>query len=96
MWLAPLRPGGSWLALKVLPLAIALPGIARGGRTTLKLWSMLILAYLCEGLVRATSDKGLSAQLAIAESVLAAVAFGAILLVFRPPSEPGRATGPRR
>ena len=28
--LAPLRPGGSWLALKALPLALLLPGVARG------------------------------------------------------------------
>ncbi|HWS75261.1 MAG TPA: DUF2069 domain-containing protein, partial [Quisquiliibacterium sp.] len=29
LWLAPLKPGGSMLALKVVPLALALPGIAR-------------------------------------------------------------------
>ena len=29
LWLAPLRPGGSWLALKVLPLLLPLPGLLR-------------------------------------------------------------------
>ncbi len=29
LWLAPLRPGGSWLALKVLPLTLALPGVLK-------------------------------------------------------------------
>ena len=32
IWLAPIRQGGSWLALKALPLAIALPGLFRGER----------------------------------------------------------------
>src|SRR5690606_23309373 len=30
LWIAPLRPGGSWLALKVLPLLWIAPGITRG------------------------------------------------------------------
>jgi uncharacterized membrane protein len=80
LWLAPLRPGGSWLVLKVLPLLLALPGIHHARPSSLKLWSMMILAYLCEGLVRAVSDHGLSAQLAMLETTLSALAFGAILL----------------
>ena len=101
IWLAPLRPGGSWLVLKVVPLAVALPGIVSGRGRSLKLWSMLILMYLCEGLVRAVSDKGLSAQLALLETVLAAIAFLTILvavkrLVQAPPasaSQPALAPG---
>jgi uncharacterized membrane protein len=80
LWLAPLRPGGSWLVLKVLPLLVALPGIHRARSASLKLWSMMILAYVCEGLVRAVSDQGVSAQLAMLETALSALAFGAILL----------------
>ena len=79
LWLAPLRPGGSMLALKVLPLALALPGIVRGRLRTYQWWSMGVLAYLCEGVVRATSDRGTSALLAIVEVALACVAFAAIL-----------------
>ena len=29
LWLAPLRPGGSWLVLKVLPLCVPLAGLLR-------------------------------------------------------------------
>ncbi|HRA63422.1 MAG TPA: DUF2069 domain-containing protein, partial [Burkholderiaceae bacterium] len=29
LWLAPLRPGGSWLAVKVLPLCIPLAGLLK-------------------------------------------------------------------
>ena len=36
LWLAPLRPGGSWLVLKLLPLLAALMGVLRGRRYTLQ------------------------------------------------------------
>ena len=34
LWLAPLRPGGSWLVLKALPLLAPLMGILKGRRYT--------------------------------------------------------------
>ena len=83
LWWAPLRPGGSWLALKALPLAIALPGLARANARTYRWGSMLILAYLCEGSVRMLSDRGMGAQLALIEFGLAALAFGLILQYMR-------------
>lgn len=73
--LAPLRPGGSWMALKSLPLLLPLFGILNGRRYTYQWASMLILAYLAEGIARAFSDNGLSAALALAEAVLALVFF---------------------
>lgn len=79
VWLAPVRPGGTSLALKVLPLVIGLPGIARGRIRAYQAWSMGILLYLCEGLVRAMSDQGLSARLAVVEIALSVVAFTALL-----------------
>jgi uncharacterized membrane protein len=82
LWLAPLRPGGSLLALKVLPLLAPLFGVLRGKPYTYQWSSMLILAYFTEGVVRAWSDRGLSAQLALAQTVLALVFFaGAIIYV---------------
>lgn len=82
-WLAPLRPGGSALSLKVLPLVFALPSLVRGRVRTYQWWSMLVLAYLAEGLVRATSDRGPSVPLAIIEVGLATLAFTGILLYVR-------------
>jgi uncharacterized membrane protein len=79
IWLAPLRPGGSLLALKALPLAAALPALWRGGLRAYQWWSMLILGYLCLGVVRGVSDRGLSAALGWAEAALSAAAFVAIL-----------------
>jgi len=70
LWLAPLRPGGSLVALKALPLLLPLRGIAAGRRYTYQWSSMLILAYFAEGVTRAWSDAGLSQKLALAELAL--------------------------
>jgi len=77
LWLAPLRPGGSLLALKALPLALPLAGILKGKRYTYQWSSMLILAYVAEGATRAWSDKGLSQTLAFGEVLLSLVFFAA-------------------
>ena len=79
LWLAPLRPGGSMLALKALPLLLPLFGILRGNRYTHQWTSMLALAYVTEGLVRAVSDQGMSQGLAVAETVLAMLLFAGCL-----------------
>ncbi len=83
LWLAPLRPGGSWLALKALPLLAPLFGILHGRRYTYQWSSLLIQIYLLEGLTRATSDGGMMQILAIIETVLALVFFVATLVFAR-------------
>jgi uncharacterized membrane protein len=75
LWLAPLRPGGSWLVLKVLPLLWIAPGILRGRLYTFRVSTMLILAYFAEGTVRAYSDTGLSEMLALGEIALTSLFF---------------------
>lgn len=82
--LAPLRPGGSWLALKVVPLLLPLRGILKRDIYTLQWSSMLILIYVAEGLVRATSDHGLSATLGWVEVALSTVFFLCTLFYLRP------------
>lgn len=77
LWLAPLRPGGSFLALKALPLAPPLSGILRGRRYTYQWSSMLVLAYFAEGVMRAWGDAGLSRQLALVEMALSVAFFAA-------------------
>lgn len=79
LWLAPLRPGGSTLALKALPLLLPLMGILKGRRYTYQWAPMLTLAYFTEGTVRAWSDSGLSAWLAGAETLLSVVFFFAAI-----------------
>ena len=77
LWLAPLRPGGSLLALKALPLALPLGGILKGRRYAYQWSSMLILAYFAEGVTRAWGDSGLSQKLAFLEVVLSLAFFAA-------------------
>ncbi len=73
--LAPLRPGGTWLTLKALPLLTPLAGVLRGRLDTYQWSSMLILLYLAEGLVRAWSEQGLPRILAFAEITLSLIYF---------------------
>lgn len=75
LWLAPLRPGGSWLALKALPLLAPLMGILHGRRYSYQWASMLILAYFAEGVMRSFAAGGRSAALALTETLLALVFF---------------------
>lgn len=85
LFLAPLRPGGSWMVLKVVPLLLPLAGVIRRDVYTMQWSAMLILIYLGEGLVRATSDRDpLSVMLACGEIVLATVYFFCSLFYLRP------------
>lgn len=79
LWLAPLRPGGSLVALKALPLLLPFRGIAAGRRYTYQWSSMLILAYFAEGVTRAWSEAGLSRTLALAEVALSLAFFLAVV-----------------
>ena len=92
LWLAPLRPGGSMLVFKVLPLLAALFGILRGKRYTYQWASMLILLYFTEGTVRATSDVGLSQVLAMIETALTVIFFVAAIYY----AKATRSSQPRR
>lgn len=96
MWLAPLRPGGSWLVLKAAPLLLPLFGILHGRRYTHQWASMLSLAYFMEGAVRASSEGDRGQLLALLEVVLSLIFFAATVLYARftarnqdSPKEPG-------
>ncbi len=84
LWLAPLRPGGSWLVLKVIPLLFPLIGVLKRDVYTMQWSSMLILLYFMEGVVRATSDSGPSAMLAWGEVALSCLFFFCVLAYLRP------------
>jgi len=83
LWLAPIRPGGSLLAYKALPLAAPLYGIVRGWRTTYQWSSMLVLFYLVEGVMRGWSERGLSQSLALGEVALSVVFFASAVAYAR-------------
>ncbi len=82
-WLAPLRPGGSALVLKALPLLAPLFGILRGKIYTYQWSSMLILLYFTEGLTRLLTDQGAAAWLAGGEMVLALTFFFSAIFYVR-------------
>ena len=70
LWLAPLKPGGSWLALKALPLVALWPGVVRG-RTRALQWALLLLPwYFAEGVVRGFSEGGRHALCAVTAAAL--------------------------
>lgn len=81
-WLAPPRPGGSWMVLKALPLMAATFGVLKGRRYTYQWLSMLVLLYFTEGVARAF-DPGLVGTLALIEAVLAAALFVTVILYAR-------------
>jgi uncharacterized membrane protein len=83
--LAPLHPGGSWVALKAAPLLIPLYGVVRRDVYTLQWSSMMILLYLVEGIVRGYSDLGsLSSSLAWGETALVCIYFACCVMYLRP------------
>jgi uncharacterized membrane protein len=83
LFLAPIRPGGSWLALKVLPLCVPLAGLLKNRMYTYRWVSLLVWLYFTEGAVRAYSDKPPSNYLAMMEVVLCLTLFVACALHVR-------------
>src|SRR4051812_4997661 len=83
LWLAPLRPGGSWLALKALPLTLPLAGLLKNRMYTYRWVSLLVWLYFTEGAVRATSDRGPGVPYAVLEVVLCLALFTACALHVR-------------
>jgi uncharacterized membrane protein len=83
LWLAPLRPGGSLAALKVVPLCIPLSGFLRNRMYTYRWMSLFVWLYFTEGVVLATSDHGLRALFASMEIILCLALFAACVLHVR-------------
>lgn len=81
LWLAP--TGRGTLAIKALPLLVPLAGLWRYRLYTFRWLSLMIWLYFTEGVVRATSEGGLSAWLALAELLLSIVVFVASALHVR-------------
>ena len=77
MWLAPIRPGGSLLALKVLPLCLPLAGILKNRMYTYRWLSLLVWVYFTEGATRAWSDRPPGNYLAMIEVLLCLLLFAA-------------------
>ena len=83
LFLAPIRPGGSWLVLKVVPLLVALRGVLDARRYTLQWSTLVIWLYAAEGAMRIYTDKGTGAALAGVELTLALGYFAAAVACLR-------------
>jgi uncharacterized membrane protein len=83
LWLAPLRPGGSLLVLKVLPLCLPLAGILKNKMYTYRWVSLMVWLYFTEGAVRAYSDKAPSNYYAMVQVLLCCTLFAACALHVR-------------
>ena len=81
LWLAPF--GRGTLALKVVPLLFAVPGLLRHRLYTYRWLSLLVWLYFMEGVLRATVDTGLSQALAGAEIALSVALFAACAVYIR-------------
>jgi len=91
LWWAPLRPGGSLMALKAVPLLFAVRGVLRARLYTLQWVAMLSLLYLMEGAVRAWSDtSAASVALAGVEIVLSLGLYFSAILYVRPAKRAAR------
>lgn len=83
--IAPLRPGGSLLALKALPFVLALPGVLRRRLYTFQWTALLVLVYVALGIVSGMSDaKPVSRWAGWAEALIASGYFVAALAYVRP------------
>jgi len=93
LWLAPLRPGGSWWALKVLPLCLPLAGLLKHRMYTYRWVSLLVWLYFTEGVVRAWGDAWPSNGLAVLQVLLCTSLFAACALHVRIRIQAAKATG---
>jgi uncharacterized membrane protein len=91
LWLAPLRTGGTLLALKALPLCIPLTGILKNRLYTYRWVSLMIWLYFIEGVVRGYSDPAPSIYLAWVEIALCLSLFVACAMHVRARLAHGRA-----
>ncbi|MBU3611889.1 DUF2069 domain-containing protein [Polynucleobacter sp. MG-27-Goln-C1] len=82
-FISPLRPGGSWLILKAIPLLFAIPGLWKGNVYTMQWASMLVLLYITEGLVRIL-ETGANFWMAVLETTIGTVAFICLLMYLKP------------
>ena len=94
-FLSPLRPGGSWLILKGVPLLFAIPWLWRGKVYTMQWASMLILLYITEGLVRIL-EPGLNFWLALLETLLATTGFICLLIYLKPIKKEAKSLAKKR
>jgi uncharacterized membrane protein len=96
LWELHLAPTGSGsLAIKVLPLLLALPGLWRMKLYTYRWMSLAVWLYAAEGSVRVNSKPGPEVALAAVELVLSVLLFAACAWHVRARLAAGRQGSPQ-
>lgn len=93
-WWAPLRPGGSLLVVKALPMLVLLPGLARERPRAYQWTTLVILLYVCESVVRMMSEASPVRDLAGLELILALVIYVGAIGWLRAARRGSRPAGP--
>lgn len=75
LWLSPLYPGGSWLAAKALIMLLPLRGLLHGRRYTFQWYTMFVLLWLLEGIMRAYAETGMGRWLACLQVAFAVISY---------------------
>ena len=75
LWLAPMNGSPSWVVLKAFILMLPLRGLLYGRRYTYQWYTMFVLLFFMEGVMRAWSDQGLSQILAGVQVALTVISF---------------------
>lgn len=86
MWewqVAPLRPGGSWMALKALPLCLLIGGFLNRRLYAYKVASLMVWFYFAEGVMRLWDIAVPSRVCAALEVALSLALFAAVVAVIR-------------
>jgi uncharacterized membrane protein len=84
-------PGIALAVVKLIALGIVLRRVRDTNVYSMQWSSMFILLFIAEGTVRASSDPQPGALLGLAESVVAAIYFAAVLMFLRPLKKQARA-----
>ncbi|MEI7532632.1 MAG: DUF2069 domain-containing protein [Betaproteobacteria bacterium] len=82
-FISPLRPHGSLMVLKALPLALLLPGLYAGNTDRLQLTTMVVLLYFFEGFAR-LFESGSNFVMAVLELLMCGVIFYCALKYLAP------------
>jgi len=88
--LAPLRPGGSWLVLKSLPLLLPLRGVLRGDVKVMQ-WALLLVLLLRGRRQRACGRRSARRTMAMIQTAIGLVFFASAIVYLRPFKKAARA-----
>lgn len=73
--IAPIRPGGSWLVLKIVPILFVVFGILKQNIKTYQASTLLIWLYFAEGATRAFSDPTAMSRLMASFEIVICICF---------------------